>query len=99
MPTHIANDIIENPDKKISSCTDLHKHVGVMFAVIPELKKLNLDIDKNKEDMEQMQNLQTVLCKLDENLNTERFSSLEKIKTIGSVYMVASGLHEGTSNS
>merc|ERR1712157_589094 len=37
---------------------------------------------------------QTLLCEIDQNLQNQRFDCLEKIKTIGAVYMIASGLHE-----
>ena len=62
--------------------------------MIPELQSLDFKSTDNEKSIEQLVNLQTLLCEIDQNLKHDRFNALEKIKTIGSVYMVASGLHE-----
>ena len=67
----------------ISQYCQSHSYVGVMFAVIPELKLLDMNESGEKDremQLSKLVHLQTLLCEIDTNLQNERFSSLEKIK-------------------
>ena len=63
-----------------------------MFASIPNFNSFFEETVHEKLDIECMRVLNEVIADFDQLLNEERFSALEKIKTIGSTYMIASGL-------
>ena len=63
-----------------------------MFASIPHFTKFYEETDVNNQGIEAMRVLNEIIADFDQLLKEERFSALEKIKTIGSTYMVASGL-------
>ena len=75
--------------------SDYHRHVGVMFASIPQFTKFYEETALNNHGIEAMRVLNEIISDFDQLLKEERFSALEKIKTIGSTYMVASGLKVG----
>lgn len=69
----------------------MHNLCGVMFASIPNFKEFySEDIDKGKECLRV---LNEILCDFDSLLEEKRFVSIEKIKTVGALYMAASGLN------
>ena len=64
-----------------------------MFASMPNFNSFFEDIvARSQLDAEALRILNELISDFDQLLKEERFSSLEKIKTIGSTYMVASGL-------
>ena len=64
----------------------------MMFASMPNFNSFFEDIVASQLDAEALRVLNELISDFDQLLKEERFSSLEKIKTIGSTYMVASGL-------
>nr|KAF6318155.1 adenylate cyclase 7 [Pipistrellus kuhlii] len=66
--------------------------VCVMFASVPEFKVFYTECDVNKEGLECLRLLNEIIADFDELLLKPKFSSVEKIKTIGSTYMAAAGL-------
>uniref|UniRef100_A0A1B6FSG2 adenylate cyclase n=1 Tax=Cuerna arida TaxID=1464854 RepID=A0A1B6FSG2_9HEMI len=66
-------------------------NVGVMFASIPNFTEFySEDINKG---IECIRLLNEIIVDFDELLAEPRFSSIEKIKTVGASYMAASGLN------
>ncbi|MEE6520333.1 hypothetical protein FKM82_018169 [Ascaphus truei] len=76
---------------------DLYYHsydcVCVMFASIPDFKEFYSESDENHEGLECLRLLNEIIADFDELLSKPKFSSVEKIKTIGSAYMAATGLN------
>ncbi|XP_035273805.1 adenylate cyclase type 2-like isoform X1 [Anguilla anguilla] len=66
--------------------------VCVMFASVPDFKEFYTECDINKEGLECLRLLNEIIADFDELLSKPKFSSVEKIKTIGSTYMAATGL-------
>nr|XP_020475810.1 adenylate cyclase type 2-like isoform X3 [Monopterus albus] len=67
--------------------------VCVMFASIPDFKEFYTESDVNKEGLECLRLLNEIIADFDELLSKLKFSGVEKIKTIGSTYMAATGLN------
>ena len=63
-----------------------------MFASIPEFGNYYEELAANKMGIECMRVLNEIIADFDQVLHQGQFLGLEKIKTIGSTYMVASGL-------
>lgn len=72
--------------------SDHHEYVGVMFASIPTFSTFYEELEVNKQGIECMRILNEIIADFDQLLKQHKYSALEKIKTIGSTYMVASGL-------
>ncbi|XP_073747198.1 adenylate cyclase type 2 isoform X2 [Callorhinus ursinus] len=66
--------------------------VCVMFASIPDFKEFYTESDVNKEGLECLRLLNEIIADFDDLLSKPKFSGVEKIKTIGSTYMAATGL-------
>ncbi|XP_066493104.1 adenylate cyclase type 7 [Tiliqua scincoides] len=66
--------------------------VCVLFASVPDFKVFYTECDVNKEGLECLRLLNEIIADFDELLLKPKFSGVEKIKTIGSTYMAASGL-------
>uniref|UniRef100_A0A7N8YBS3 adenylate cyclase n=1 Tax=Mastacembelus armatus TaxID=205130 RepID=A0A7N8YBS3_9TELE len=66
--------------------------VAVMFASISNFSEFYVELEANNEGVECLRLLNEIIADFDE----ERFRQLEKIKTIGSTYMAASGLNDST---
>lgn len=73
----------------------LYLDVGVLFASIPNYKEFYDETDVNKQGLECLRLLNEIICDFDKLLLKPKFSGIEKIKTIGSTYMLASGLRPG----
>lgn len=73
---------------------DYHPEVGVMFASIQGFSEFYNEQTVNQQGIECMRFLNEIIADFDQLLIEERFASIEKIKTIGSTYMVASGVNQ-----
>lgn len=73
--------------------------IAVMFASIPNYKEFYDESDVNKQGLECLRLLNEIICDFDKLLLKPKFSGIEKIKTIGSTYMLASGLTPGKEDS
>ena len=62
-----------------------------MFASIPSFSEYYEESNVNNQGIECMRLLNEIIADFDLLLTEERFRSIEKIKTIGSTYMVVSG--------
>uniref|UniRef100_A0A665VW94 adenylate cyclase n=1 Tax=Echeneis naucrates TaxID=173247 RepID=A0A665VW94_ECHNA len=70
--------------------------VAVMFASISNFSEFYVELEANNEGVECLRLLNEIIADFDEIISEERFRQLEKIKTIGSTYMAASGLNVST---
>jgi class 3 adenylate cyclase len=86
LPATIAN-ILKTGEQTIAS---RFSNVVIMFAHVVGLTKLQDELEMK----ELFQLVNTIFCKFDDITENHK---IEKIKTIGSSYMVASGLHSGDS--
>ena len=82
LPQHVESKL--QSDRKYSQD---HECVGVMFASI-----VNFQQFLHKEGEDSLILLNSIISEFDRLLALEQFSCVEKIKTIGSIYMAASGL-------
>ncbi|XP_070583289.1 adenylate cyclase type 4 isoform X2 [Erythrolamprus reginae] len=67
--------------------------VCVLFASIPDFKEFYTESNVNHEGLECLRLLNEIIADFDELLLKPKFSGVEKIKTIGSTYMAATGLN------
>ncbi|KAM3607994.1 uncharacterized protein V6R79_017332 [Siganus canaliculatus] len=70
--------------------------VAVMFASISNFSEFYVELEGNNEGVECLRLLNEMIADFDEIISEEQFRQLEKIKTIGSTYMAASGLNDST---
>jgi hypothetical protein len=70
-----------------------------MFASIPNFKEFYVQSDINKDGLECLRLLNEIIAEFDLLLSKNKYSCVEKIKTIGSTYMAAAGLNIGAEKS
>ncbi|XP_047429000.1 adenylate cyclase type 4-like [Mugil cephalus] len=92
LPLHVAalfiGKTVGNQDLYSQSCDC----VCVMFASVPQFKEFYSESSANRDGLECLRFLNEIISDFDELLSKPKFSSVEKIKTIGSTYMAAAGL-------
>ncbi|CAL4071234.1 unnamed protein product, partial [Meganyctiphanes norvegica] len=92
IPRHVADSI-----KSTAKYSENHKGVAVLFASIVNFNELyDEDYLGGKEYLRVLNEL---VADFDELLMRPQFKNIEKIKTIGSTYMAASGLNPEVRNS
>uniref|UniRef100_G3NF97 Adenylate cyclase type 6 n=1 Tax=Gasterosteus aculeatus aculeatus TaxID=481459 RepID=G3NF97_GASAC len=70
--------------------------VAVMFASISNFSEFYVELEANNEGVECLRLLNEIIADFDEIISEDKYRQLEKIKTIGSTYMAASGLNDST---
>uniref|UniRef100_A0AC35UF24 Adenylate cyclase n=1 Tax=Rhabditophanes sp. KR3021 TaxID=114890 RepID=A0AC35UF24_9BILA len=70
-----------------------HNNVCVMFASIPNFKEFCSQCETSRK-LEYLRLLNEIICEFDKLLSKPKFSGIEKIKTVSSTYMAASGITE-----
>ncbi|CAH0557313.1 unnamed protein product [Brassicogethes aeneus] len=93
LPDHVAQHFLSNERNSDELYALDKKLVGVLFASIPNFTDFySEDINKG---VECIRLLNEIIADFDELLDEEKFSSIEKIKTVSATatYMAASGLH------
>ncbi|KAG7261327.1 hypothetical protein CRUP_035726 [Coryphaenoides rupestris] len=93
LPAHVAEHFLARNWKNEDLYHQSYDLVCVMFASIPDFKEFYTESDVNKEGLECLRLLNEILADFDELLSKPKFSGVEKIKTIGSTYMAATGLN------
>ena len=88
IPQHVANYIKSTSTSRYS---ENHKDAAVMFASIVNFNELYDETYWGGK--EYLRLLNELVADFDELLSRPEFQSIEKIKTIGSTYMAASGLN------
>ncbi|KAM9302041.1 adenylate cyclase type 7 [Gastrophryne carolinensis] len=92
LPVHVAEYFIVDNKMNEDLYHQSYDCVCVMFASVPEFKVFYTECDVNKEGLECLRLLNEIIADFDELLMKPKFSAVEKIKTIGSTYMAATGL-------
>lgn len=94
LPAHVATHFLyQNRSSELYH--ESYSSVAVMFASIPNYKEFYDETDVNKQGLECLRLLNEIICDFDKLLLKPKFSGIEKIKTIASTYMCASGLRPG----
>ncbi|KAJ8268307.1 hypothetical protein COCON_G00134790 [Conger conger] len=93
LPAHVAEHFLGRSWKNEDLYHQSYDLVCVMFASIPDFKEFYTESDVNKEGLECLRLLNEIIADFDELLSKPKFSGVEKIKTIGSTYMAATGLN------
>ncbi|KAF7655392.1 hypothetical protein LDENG_00056860 [Lucifuga dentata] len=93
LPAHVAEHFLGCNRKNEDLYHQSYESVCVMFASIPDFKEFYTESDVNKEGLECLRLLNEIIADFDELLSKPKFSGVEKIKTIGSTYMAATGLN------
>ncbi|CAG5118333.1 unnamed protein product, partial [Candidula unifasciata] len=93
LPEHVANHFL---NLQTSSHMELYSQhyntVGVFFASIPNFSDFYVELAANNQGVECLRVLNEIIVDFDELLDIPYFAGVEKIKTIGSCYMGATGL-------
>ncbi|XP_047585416.1 adenylate cyclase type 2 [Lutra lutra] len=92
LPAHVAEHFLARSLKNEDLYHQSYDCVCVMFASIPDFKEFYTESDVNKEGLECLRLLNEIIADFDDLLSKPKFSGVEKIKTIGSTYMAATGL-------
>ncbi|XP_053606386.1 adenylate cyclase type 2-like isoform X2 [Plodia interpunctella] len=95
LPAHVAQHFLTSVASEEDLYHERYSTIAVMFASIPNYKEFYDETDVNKQGLECLRLLNEIICDFDKLLLKPKFSCIEKIKTIGSTYMIASGLRPG----
>ncbi|XP_052816697.1 adenylate cyclase type 2-like isoform X2 [Mya arenaria] len=93
LPTHVAAYFLGHTRRDLYS--ESYSCVAVMFASIPNFKEFYQQNNENKNGLECIRVLNEIIADFDQLLSRNQFKGVEKIKTIGSTYMAATGLAPG----
>lgn len=93
LPADVAQQFIGQNLRNEDLYYQSYDCVCVIFASIPDFKEFYTESDENHEGLECLRLLNEIIADFDELLSKPKFSSVEKIKTIGSAYMAATGLN------
>uniref|UniRef100_A0A665V7E4 adenylate cyclase n=1 Tax=Echeneis naucrates TaxID=173247 RepID=A0A665V7E4_ECHNA len=92
LPLHVACFFIGKTVQNQDLYSQSYDCVCVMFASVPQFKEFYSESSANSDGLECLRFLNEIIADFDELLSKPKFSSVEKIKTIGSTYMAAAGL-------
>ena len=94
LPSHVADRFLHT-----RFCDEVYSErytdVAVLFASIPNYCEFYSELDINDDGLKCLLLLNEILCDFDKTISSKSFQRIEKIKTIGSTYMAASGLRLG----
>lgn len=96
LPVRVAKFFLHNPRAAEELYHQSCESVAVIFASIPNYSDFYQELEINDEGMECLRLLNEIIADFDELMVHQEFMGVEKIKTIGSTYMAAAGLEEGT---
>ncbi|RVE48984.1 hypothetical protein evm_006342 [Chilo suppressalis] len=93
LPSHVATHFLDNQFRtNMDLYHQSYQRVGVVFASITNYHEFYMELDGNNQGMECLRLLNEIIADFDELLGEDRFSAIDKIKTVGSTYMAAVGL-------
>ncbi|XP_040887370.1 adenylate cyclase type 2-like [Toxotes jaculatrix] len=92
LPLHVASFFMGKTVRNQDLYSQSYDCVCVMFASVPQFKEFYSESSANRDGLECLRFLNEIIADFDELLSKPKFSSVEKIKTIGSTYMAAAGL-------
>uniref|UniRef100_A0A8C8S4L1 adenylate cyclase n=1 Tax=Pelusios castaneus TaxID=367368 RepID=A0A8C8S4L1_9SAUR len=93
IPADVAQQFIGQNRRNEDLYHQSYDCVCVLFASIPDFKEFYSESNVNHEGLECLRLLNEIIADFDELLSKPKFSGVEKIKTIGSTYMAATGLN------
>uniref|UniRef100_A0A8D2IX22 adenylate cyclase n=1 Tax=Varanus komodoensis TaxID=61221 RepID=A0A8D2IX22_VARKO len=93
LPADVAQQFIRQNRRNEDLYHQSYDCVCVLFASIPDFKEFYSESNVNHEGLECLRLLNEIIADFDELLLKPKFSGVEKIKTIGSTYMAATGLN------
>lgn len=91
LPAHVATYYLQPDGPQEELFSETKEHVCVMFASIPKFNDFWCEWDESRK-LECLRLLNEIVCEFDKLLMRPKFSGVEKIKTVGSTYMAATGL-------
>ncbi|XP_078584314.1 adenylate cyclase type 8-like [Branchiostoma floridae x Branchiostoma japonicum] len=91
LPEHVAQYYMEREREDEELYSEDYENVAVMFASIPNFAEFYSQTFH--QGIECLRLLNEIIADFDELLGEDRFAEIEKIKSIGSTYMAASGLN------
>ncbi|CAG9767609.1 unnamed protein product [Ceutorhynchus assimilis] len=93
LPDHVAQHYLSSDRNSEELFAQYREEVGVLFASIPNFGEFYSE--KINKGVECIRLLNEIIADFDELLDEDRFSSIEKIKTVSATatYMAASGLN------
>ncbi|KAM6992794.1 adenylate cyclase type 8 [Tautogolabrus adspersus] len=92
LPLHVARHFLDRSKYDEELYSQSYDEVGVMFASIAGFNEYFEQKEINHEGVDCLRLLNEIIAGFDELLEESYFHFVEKIKTIGSCYMAASGL-------
>nr|XP_054591183.1 adenylate cyclase type 8 [Nothobranchius furzeri] len=92
LPAHVAQHFLERDAYDEELYSQSYEHVGVLFASLPGFSDFYERKELAHQHVECLHLLNQIISDFDELLDECYFQEVEKIKTIGSTYMAASGL-------
>lgn len=92
LPSHVAKHFVEDATSVSKLYHESRDNACIMFATLTEFDKFYIECDGNNEGVECLRLLNEIISDFDQILDREEFKKIEKIKTISTTYMVASGL-------
>jgi len=96
LPGNVAEHFLLSRDKSDELYAQACPNVAVMFSNICNFNEFYYELDANGEGVECLRVLNQIIVDFDELLTDKKYSSIEKIKTIGETYMAASGIAQDT---
>lgn len=91
LPDHVATHFLEDHGASEELYAKSYDSVAVLFASIPNFS--NFYSEDVNNGIECIRLLNEIIFDFDQLLESDQFKSLEKVKTISSTYMAASGLN------
>ncbi|KAK5621326.1 hypothetical protein CRENBAI_009935 [Crenichthys baileyi] len=92
LPAHVAQHFLERDTYNEELYAQSYQRVGVLFASLPGFSDFYEQKELIHQHVECLRLLNHIISDFDELLDECYFQEVEKIKTIGSSYMAASGL-------
>ncbi|EFP11118.1 CRE-ACY-4 protein [Caenorhabditis remanei] len=92
LPSHVAKHFVEDATSVSKLYHESRDNACIMFATLTAFDKFYIECDGNNEGVECLRLLNEIISDFDQILDRDEFKKIEKIKTISTTYMVASGL-------
>jgi adenylate cyclase 5 len=93
LPAHVAAHFLtEQPKNRSELYSEGRPNACVIFATISGFNEFYMELDGNNEGVECLRLLNEIIADFDQLLNDPELACIEKIKTISTTYMAASGL-------
>ncbi|KAK2145293.1 hypothetical protein LSH36_690g04060 [Paralvinella palmiformis] len=94
LPAHVAEHYLYSPHRQEDLYHETYDNICVMFASVPNFWDFFRQSTISKHGIECLRLLNQIIGDFDQLLSKPKYSSVEKIKTIGSTYMAATGLQK-----